>query len=215
MKLDSFIQKLLPHDDKFFTLLEESTKNLLNACVLMKKLPRAKKRRDVEQLVSEIKDLEHNGDSVTHKIFSELNATFVTPLDREDIYRLTSALDDILDHIDGSATRISLYNITKFPKEMIMLSDVLYQSVEELHRGIGLLRNLHQFEQLQDVFHKVNQYENDADTIFERAIADLFRREKNPIQIIKLKEIYVGLETATDKCEDAANVLEGILIKQA
>ncbi len=215
MKFDQLIHMLIPHDEKFFTLLEESTQNLLNAAGLLKKLTATKGRKEIDVLVAAIKDLEHKGDSVTHRIFSELNATFVTPLDREDIHQLTSVLDDILDHIDGSVTRVSLYNIKKFPKEMITLSDVLYKSIEELHRGVGLLRDLQQFDRLQDVFHKVNQYENDADSVFERAIADLFKNERNPIQIIKLKEVYVGLETATDKCEDAANVLEGILIKQA
>lgn len=213
MRFDAFIQKLLPKDDKFFTLLEESTKNLLNAAELLKQLAAAKNEKEQAKFVSAIRDLEHKGDSVTHKIFSELNATFVTPLDREDIHSLTSALDDILDHIDGSARRVSLYKIKKFPKEMVTLSDVLCRSIEELHRGIGFLRDLRQFDRLQDVFQKVNQYENDADTIFEEAIANLFKKEKNAVQIIKLKEVFVGLETATDKCEDAANVLEGILIK--
>lgn len=215
MKFDSFIRKLLPHDDKFFALLEESTSNLLNAVELLKQLAATNGQKEQDKLVTAINDLEHKGDSVTHKIFSELNATFVTPIDREDIHSLTSALDDILDHIDGSARRVSLYKIKRFPKEMVTLSDVLFRSIEELHRGVGFLRDLHQIDRLQDVFHKVNQYENEADAIFERAVADLFKREKNPIEIIKLKEVYVGLETATDKCEDAANVMEGIFIKHA
>lgn len=215
MKLDQMIRKILPRDDKFFSFLEESTQNLLVAADLMKKLTGARNVKLQKQIVNEIKDLEHRGDSVTHKIFSELNSTFVTPLDREDIHVLASALDDILDHIDGSAQRVVLYNIKKCPPEVIRLSDVLYLSVEELRRGIGLMRDLRQIERLNEVIHKVNQYENDADSIFDQAVADLFKKERNPIQIIKLKEIYVGLETATDKCEDAANVLEGILIKHA
>ena len=215
MKLDLFIRRLLPRDDKFFSLLEESTNNLLKAADALKRLSIARTSKHQTQIIEEIKELEHKGDSIAHRIFSELNATFVTPLDREDIHVLTSALDDILDHIDGSAHRVILYSIKKCPPEMMRLSDVLYLSVEELHRGIGLMRDLQHTSRLMEVIHKVNQYENDADTIFEMAVADLFRKEKNPIQIIKLKEIYVGLETATDKCEDAANVLEGIMIKHA
>jgi len=215
MKLDVLIRKLLPRDDKFFKFLGESTSNLLMAADLMKQLTNARTLKQQKQLVKEIEDLEHRGDSITHKIFSELNGTFVTPLDREDIHTLTSALDDILDHIDGSSQRVVLYEIKKCPPEIIRLSDVLYLSVEELHRGVGLMRDLHHTGRLTEVFHKVNQYENEADTIFDRAIADLFKKEKNAIKIIKLKEIYVGLETATDKCEDAANVLEGIVIKHA
>ena len=215
MKLDRIIRNLLPRDDKFFLLLEESTQNLLMTADSLRGLSMAKTSKKQKQIVEEIKDLEHRGDSIAHKIFSELNATFVTPLDREDIHVLTSAIDDIVDHIDGSAHRVTLYNIKRCPPEMVRLIDVLYLSVEELHRGVALMRDLHHTDRLQEVIHKVNQYENDADTIFEQAVADLFKKEKNPIKIIKLKEIYVGLETATDKCEDAANVLEGIMIKHA
>lgn len=215
MKLDHVIRKMLPRDDKFFRLLEESTQNLLISADSLRKLSMAKTSKKQIQIVEEIKALEHRGDSIAHKIFSELNATFVTPLDREDIHVLTSAIDDVVDHIDGSAHRVTLYNIKRCPPEMIRLIDVLYLSVEELHRGVGLMRDLHQTDRLQEVIHKVNQYENDADTIFEQAVANLFKKQKNPIQIIKLKEIYVALETATDKCEDAANVLEAIMIKHA
>ncbi len=215
MKLERFIQRLLPRDEKFFTMLEESTSNLLIGSDLLKKLASSRNSAQQKKLVEEIKEIEHRGDTITHRIFSELNATFVTPLDREDIHLLASALDDILDHIDGSAQRLVLYSIKKFPPAMIRLCDVLHLSIDELHRGIGLMRDLHNTDRLEEVFQRVNQYENDADTIFDQAVADLFRKEKNPITIIKLKEVYVGLETATDKCEDVTNVLEGIVIKHA
>jgi hypothetical protein len=163
----------------------------------------------------QINELEHFGDSISHQVFSELNATFVTPFDREDIHQLTSALDDIMDHMDGAASRISLYKIKKYPKSMLQLIDILQLSIAELRRGVGMLRDLNKTNELQRVFQKVNEYENNADTVFESGVARLFEKEKNAIQIIKLKEILVGLETATDKCEDAANVLEGIYIKHA
>jgi hypothetical protein len=215
MNLKKLIQQLLPRDEKFFTMLEESTANLLIGSEILNKLASSKNSRQQAKLVEEIKEIEHRGDTITHKIFSELNATFVTPLDREDIHLLASALDDILDHIDGSAQRLVLYSIKKFPPAMIRLCDVLHLSILELQRGIGLMRNLDDTDRLQEVFQRVNQYENDADTIFDQAVADLFKKEKNPITIIKLKEVYVGLETATDKCEDVSNVLEGIVIKHA
>lgn len=215
MKIDYLIRKILPQDDKFFRLLEESTQNLLKASHVLKTLPACKTLEEREKVVTQLRDLEHEGDALTHKIFSELNSTFVTPLDREDIHHLTSSLDDIMDHIDGSAARFTLYRIQRCPDLVGKLIDVLHLSVSELHRGVGLLRNLRQYEELQKVFKKVNEYENEADALFEIAIADLFDHEKDPIQIIKLKEIFVGLETATDKCEDAANVLESILIKHA
>ena len=215
MKFDQLIQKLLPKDDKFFTLLEESAQNLVQAAEVMKKIALTKNKSEIEALVNRIHDHEHDGDTVTHKIFSELNSTFVTPLDREDIHTLASALDDILDHMDGSAGRFVLYKLKSWPPKMAQLADILRLSINELHHGVSLLRNIQQFDELQKVFLKVNEYENAADAVFEQAVAELFDKEKSPIQIIKLKEIYVGLETATDKCEDAANVLEGIVIKHA
>ncbi len=214
MRFDRFIQMLLPHDEKFYSFFEESTRNLVKAAELLKKLaivPASGRKAIVKQ----VKDLEHEGDSITHRIFAEMNATFVTPIDREDIHVLAAALDDIMDYMDGSASRFVLYKVRSCPKDMVKLIGILHNSIEELHRGVTLLRNLRRPGELHKVLEKVNEYENDADSVFEHAIAGLFEREKNPIQIIKLKEIYVGLETATDKCEDAANVLEAILIKHA
>lgn len=215
MRFDKFIQKLLPHDESFYMFFEEASQNLVNAVGLLRQLAVAKEGSDRETLIMQIKELEHHGDNLTHKIFSELNSTFVTPFDREDIHQLTSALDDVMDHMDGVASRLSLYKIKKFPEPMVRLIDVLQMSIVELHRGVGMLRDINKKNELQRVFQKINEYENNADTIFENGVADLFEKEKDAIQIIKLKEILVGLETATDKCEDAANVLEGIYIKHA
>jgi len=215
MRFDRLIQKLLPHDAAFYSFFEESSQNLVNAAELLRQLSRTKTGSDRENLVMQIKELEHHGDNVTHEIFSELNSTFVTPFDREDIHQLASALDDIMDHIDGTALRLSLYKLKKYPDAMLRLVDILQLSITEIHRGVGLLHDLHKTEELQRVFQKVNEYENHADSVFQNAVAALFEEEKNPVQIIKLKEVLVGLETATDKCEDAANVLEGIYIKHA
>ncbi|MBI4811054.1 MAG: DUF47 domain-containing protein [Ignavibacteriales bacterium] len=208
------MQFLLPKDDKFYNYFEQSTKNLLKAAELIKQLPNTTETQK-QLVVRQIEDVEHRGDAITHEIFAELNKTFITPIDREDIHILASALDDILDNINGSAARFLLYKITDCPPIMSKLIDILYASINELHRGIGLVRELDKPDLLREVLKKVNEYENEADAMFEMAVADLFENEKDPIKIIKLKEIYVGLETATDKCEDAANVLEGLLIKHA
>jgi predicted phosphate transport protein (TIGR00153 family) len=213
MKIDNFLRKLLPHDENFYNLLEESAQNMIKAGVVLRTLPLCKTQTQREEAAKQIKDIEHDGDSITHRIFSELNSTFVTPIDREDIHELASALDDILDHIDGCANRFALYKITRVPKTVTQLIDVLVLSMDELKHGVHLLRNLNDVEEFKASFTKVNEYENQADDIFDKAVADLFDKEKDPVQIIKLKEVFVGLETATDKCEDAANVLEGILIK--
>ncbi|MBI1807072.1 MAG: DUF47 domain-containing protein [Ignavibacteria bacterium] len=212
MKLDRIIQILLPHDEKFYSFFEESAQNLVNAVNLLQDL-RHDSRADREIVVNRIHEYEHQGDTVAHNIFAELNATFVTPFDREDIHLLASALDDVMDYIDGSASRFLLYKLEQCPPDMVRLMGILQQSVHELRRGVSLLRDFRKADELQKILEKVNEYENDADLVFERAIADLFDQEKDPIRLIKLKEIYVGLETATDKCEDAANVMESLLIK--
>ncbi|HEY6952787.1 MAG TPA: DUF47 family protein, partial [Bacteroidota bacterium] len=204
MLFDRIIQKLLPTDQRFYSLFEQATKNLLGAVELLQKLPKAKTSSDKEKLAVQIHALEHIGDDVTHKIYSELNSTFVTPFDREDIHELGSSIDDVMDEIDGSVGRIVLYKIKTIPPNVTKLIDILYLSIQELHKGVHLLRNIHKNEELNKVLQKVNEYENEADAVFEKAVADLFDHERNPVQIIKLKEVLVGLETATDKCEDAA-----------
>jgi len=215
MKLDMLIKKLLPHDDRFFVMFEGATQNLLKAVAILKELAVVKNVKKRDALVREIKELEHVGDDLTHKMFSELNATFITPLDREDIHVLGSSIDDILDHIDGSASRFTIYNLKSVPPAVMELVDVLESSIEDLHQGVILLRDVHRTEAMQDIIKKINEHENEADAIFDRAVGTLFAKERRPIELIKIKEVLVGLETATDKCEDAANVLESILIKQA
>ena len=212
MRLDRLIQILLPHDEKFYAFFDESARNLVDAADLLEALGKSKGKEE-EDLVRKIHEHEHLGDNVTHKIFAEMNATFVTPFDREDIHTLASALDDIMDNLDGSASRFVLYKVRECPPAMSNLISILKNSIAELRRGVSLLRDFRKADQLQQILTRVNEYENEADAVFEQAIAHLFEEEKNPIQVIKLKEIYVALETATDKCEDAANVMESLLIK--
>ena len=214
MRLDRILQALLPKDEHFYGLFEESAQNIVMAASALLNLPVATAEERV-RIIEQIHAFEHQGDAVTHRIFSELSGTFVTPFDPEDIHVLASALDDILDNIDGSAGRFLLYKVPECPPEMVTLIRSLHGSVLELQHGVHLLRRLHKSDELRGVIERVNEYENEADSIFERAIANLFESETNPIEIIKLKEIYVTLETATDKCEDAANVLETIMIKHS
>jgi uncharacterized protein len=214
MRLDRILQALLPHDEHFFSLFEESAKNITQAAETMLQLPLATYTERV-RIVKEISAFEHRGDNITHQIFSELSGTFVTPFDPEDIHILASAMDDILDNMEGSARRLTLYKIEDCPHDMGRLIESLYGSVQELEKGIHHLRKLDKPVELRDVIRRINEYEDEADTIFHRAVADLFEMDSNPIEIIKLKEIYVALETATDNCADVADVLETILIKHA
>lgn len=214
MKFDRFIQILLPHDEKFYSFFEASAQNLVDACDLLMKL-RDVSPGDREEIVRRVHEYEHRGDDVTHSIFAELNSTFVTPFDREDIHTLASALDDVMDYIDGTAARFTLYKLGECPKDMGRLIEILQKSVNAIQRGVSLLRDFRKADELQKFLEQINKFENEADDIFEKAIANLFEFEKDPINLFKLKEIYVSLETATDKCEDAANVMEALLIKHA
>lgn len=214
MKLDRIIQALLPHDEKFFILFNNLAKTAVDAAETLQKLPSLSKN-ERQPIIDQINEIEHAGDNITHTIFTELNSTFVTPYDREDIYKLASTLDDVVDYIHGSANRFHLYKIKKNFTDVQRLADIIYQSVIELQRGLAILNDTSKSAELHAILQKINQYENDADEVFNLAIAELFENEDDAKELIKIKEVLVSLETATDKCEDVANVLESILIKNA
>ena len=214
MRFDNLLQILLPQDKKFFDLFEQSAKNLKAAGELLMMLPEATPSQR-EVMLQQMAELEHKGDEITHSIFAELSATFVTPFDREDIHVFASAMDDILDYIHGCSKRFVLYKVNVCPAQMTDLIVILQKSINELVNAVPLLRDLQKTVELKSILEIVNRYENDADDVFESAIADLFDNEKDAIRLIKLKELYVALETATDKCEDVANIMETILIKHA
>ncbi|MCK9407908.1 MAG: DUF47 family protein [Bacteriovoracaceae bacterium] len=214
MRIDRLIQALLPHDDKFFNLFDKLSTTILEGADTLRTLPSLPKS-ERETTVMKIQGIERKADTITHEIFTELNSTFVTPLDREDIHVLASAMDDVIDLIDGSANRFFLYKIKKNSADIQRLTEIVYQCAIEIQRGVLLITDTRRAEELRKILHKINQYENDADTIFDQAIAELFEKESDAIELIKTKEVLVTLETATDKCEDVANVLESIMIKNA
>ncbi len=214
MRLDRIIQALLPHDEQFFVLFDKLTRTIVEAADVFRTLP-SQGKNEREGTVKKIQELENVADAITHEIYIELNKTFVTPFDREDIHHLASTLDDVLDYIDGSAKRFHMYKIKKNSSDIQKLADIIYQSTIEIQQGVMLLADMRRSEDLQKILQKINQYENDADTIFNQAIAELFDNETDAIELIKTKEVLVNLETTTDKCEDVANVLETLFIKHA
>lgn len=214
MRLDRIIQALLPHDGKFFVMFDKLAQTIVEAAETLRTLP-SQAKNEREATVKKIQDLENKADSITHEIYTELNKTFVTPFDREDVHLLASTLDDVLDYIDGSAKRFHLYKIKKNSADIQRLTDIIYQSAIEIQRGVILVADMRRADELQKILRKINQYENDADAIFDQAIAELFDREEDAIELIKTKEVLVNLETTTDKCEDVANVLETLFIKHA
>jgi predicted phosphate transport protein (TIGR00153 family) len=165
---------------------------------------------DLGSIATKIKDIEHKGDELTHKVIDELNKTFITPIDREDIHDLCAALDDVLDLIDATATRIVLFKITEPIHAVPEICAVLLKQAETIGMAVS---NLQDSDHVVERCIEINSLENDADRLFQIAIATLFDNVKDPIDVIKRKEIIETLEVATDKAEDVANVLESIIVK--
>jgi predicted phosphate transport protein (TIGR00153 family) len=208
------LQYLLPKDRKFFPLFKQATENLVKgskALVDMVNAPVEKRK----ELIKEIEQIEHTGDNITHMIFNELGRNFITPFDREDIHALTSAIDDILDLINGTAKRMEMYKVTEISEPMIMLSEIILKGSVELNVAVTNLEGMKRIDEIKEACVRINSLENNADDVFNLAIGRLFDEEKDAVKLIKIKEILQALETATDKCEDAANVIESIIIKYA
>ena len=161
----------------------------------------------------EIKRLEHQGDQIAHETFDLLNRTWITPIDREDIHTLVKTLDDVLDYIDAAASRIVLYRISTTTPELKKITAVIVQSALAIQKAMALLSDLKNSRQILEACVEINRLENEADTVAQLAIGRLFTEAKDPIEVMKWKEIYDFVEGATDRCEDVANTLETIVIK--
>ena len=205
--------RLIPRDVKFFDMFAEMATNLSEACRVMMTLLKNYNGEDLNFGVRRIKDYEHRGDEITHTVLKKLNQTFITPFDREDIHKLASSIDDVLDLINAAAERMILYKIENPPAAAGELASIALKQSEELAKAVSLLEQ-NQSDVLPHLV-EVNRLENYADQIARGAIAHLFEHEKDPITLIKLKELIEALETATDKAEDAANVLEAVVLKSA
>jgi predicted phosphate transport protein (TIGR00153 family) len=213
MKLADIISFFIPKDKKFFTLFAQSSENLVAISKKFNELLNTIAPDKRIELIKVIADLEHVGDNITHNIFTELSTNFITPFDREDIHYLASSLDDIVDYIHGSAKRMQLYKIDEYTPEMIQLADVIEKSAIEVHAAVSGLKGMKDIVRVKEAVVRINSLENQADDIFDGAIASLFINEKDAVKIIKVKEILANMETATDKCEDVGNVIETILVK--
>jgi predicted phosphate transport protein (TIGR00153 family) len=202
---------MIPKDEKFFIMFREMTWNIIEGAELLKDM--LDNFHDPVGSQLRIKEVEHKGDSLTHEIIKKLNKSFVTPLEREDIYALSAALDDILDLIDASAQRFVMYNVEKPTPEAKELAFLILKSCQVISKGVSLLGG--KLEHISECCVDVNSLENESDRVCREVISRLFLEEKDPIQIIKWKEIYETLEKAVDKCEDAANILESVVLKNA
>ncbi len=205
--------RIIPRDHEFFVLFQKASDNIVEGAERLKEL--LDQFDDLKERARAIEEVEHKGDTITHDIIRKLNTTFITPIDREDILALASSLDDVIDLIHGVATRLLVYKVAASTPHAKELGFLILKSVQELQKGIGHLPLVKGRDRVYEHCVEVNSLENEADRVCRDAIASLFDNETDPITIVKWKEIYETLELATDRCEDAANVLEGVALKNA
>lgn len=200
--------RLIPKDISFFRMFSEMSDNLIAGGRALVSL--FDDYQDVERKIDQIRRIEHEGDELTHAILTKLNQTFITPFDPEDIHQLASKLDDVLDFINAACARIVMYRITSPPPAAAELAKIILMQSQELQKAVSLMQKngnilVHCVE--------INRLENEADMVAQQAIAKLFECEKDPINLIKIKELLEFLERATDKAEDVADVLETVVLK--
>lgn len=204
---------LIPKEMVFFDLFEQAAENAHQGAVALAAL--LDDYTNVAEKAKRIKDIEHAGDKITHDTIEKLNQTFITPIDREDIHRLISRIDDILDMIDTAVNRMYLYKIDKPTDDAKALAKVLVKATAIITELLPKMRNLKLSSSLLQDCIAIHTQENEGDRIEQHALASLFENGHDPIYIIKWKDIYEELESATDRCEDVANVIEGIVLKNA
>ena len=207
----SILAKLMPKSDAFFDAFEKQAALTVEGARLFKEL--FEDFRDIPQKVKGIKDVEHRADDVTHAAFELLYTQFITPFDRAVIHRLLSAIDDVLDLTDAATERIGLYDIQTPMPEARELASVLLAQTRKMQEAVHGLRNVKDSKKILDACLEINSLENQADSLLRRALADLFRSGADPLSIIKWKEILDLIETATDRAEDVANVIENVVLE--
>ncbi|MEW6544457.1 MAG: DUF47 family protein [Nitrospirota bacterium] len=200
---------LIPREPAFFELFTKAAHNMIEGCRLLKDM--MENFQNPAEQARKIKQVEHVGDDLTHDIVRRLNQTFITPIDREDIHDLASAIDDILDLAEAVADRFVVFKVTRPTETAVKLANILYQATVAVGAGVDRLGQPH--ADLSQYCVQVNSLENEADRVTRDAISTLFEREKDPIEVIKWKEIYENFEDGTDRCEDVANILERIALK--
>ena len=213
--INSILKIFLPRDRVFYQLFESVSSSLV---IMGEKLKDVVNEPDFEKrgkLIKDLEDMEHTCDDFTHEIFTQLGKNFITPFDREDIHYLASALDDIADYIYASAKKINFYKVNPSDSGIQKMADIIAQACVAVNGAIVELRNMKNMRKITDALVLINSIENQGDDIFDLSIERLFDTEHDAKELIKKREIYQVMEIVTDKCEDAANVIESIIVKYA
>ena len=214
MNFGSVLRFFLPQDDKFLPFIEQSADNLRNAANVYAGLARVTNHEEMNAAREEIKKLEHIGDKLTHQIFEELNKSFITPFDREDIYSLTKSMDDVLDLMDHVADLLLLYQIDKLSNDDALLLSVVSRAIGEIHKSILLLRKMN-YDSIREHIVRVHEMENEGDRLYRLFMGKLFSEQRDAIVLLKYSSLYNEMEHAIDKCEDLMNSIESIMLKNA
>lgn len=206
--------RLIPREEKFFDQFEKAGNLVHEGTVAFRDL--MANYRNVAAGVEKIKDIEHRCDAVTHETIEKLHKTFLTPIDREDIHSIITGLDEILDMVDAAASRMSLYQIAQPKPGALEVAEVLVSASDLVRKALTVLKSSKkQHEGVTALTREVRGCEKRADQIYRKALTDLFMQEKDPVTVLKWKDIYDTLEEAADRCEDIANILEGVVVKNA
>ena len=205
--------RLLPRETSFFDFFDSHA--ALTAEGAREFLSLVSTGANMVAKAKRVKEIEHETDVITHRCVEALHRTFITPIERDDIHRLITRMDDVMDFVEAAAERLVLYEIKEPTIEVRDLADVLVRAMDEVCKAVGGLRNMKNADAIVKACIDVNRLENEGDTILRNAVARLFREEKDPITVIKWKEIYENLENATDRCEDVANIIEGVVLEHA
>ena len=206
--------RLIPREEKFFDMFYEQAETIVEAADLLDVI--ISDFTDLERKVMQMNGIEHKADEICHRIVGKLNVTFITPLDQEDIHSLASAIDDIVDYIDATVERLMLYKVGKPTEDFAQLARILHRAVEETQKAVGQLGVFKKNQNtMKQCWIEINRLENEGDSTSRAAIAKLFSEGCDAVEVIKWKEIYEHVETAIDKCEDVANILEQIVLKHA
>ena len=203
----------MPKEEDFFELFERAAGNAHEGAGLFVEL--LEHFDGLEQRAKRIKDIEHTGDKITHEVIDRLNRTFITPIDREDIHELICRIDDIIDLVDTCVNRMVIYKVQKSTPEALDLARCLHHATELIVAAVALLRDMKNGKRINEKCIAIQTQENEADRIMQAALASLFANHHDPIEIIKWKDLYEEIESATDRCEDVANVLDSIVLKHA
>lgn len=213
MGINTIGRIFMPKNKIFYNLFEEVADRVYEMGIKLKELVHESDFDKRASIIAQIEDLEHKNDDITHQIFTELGRNFITPFDREDIHYLASSLDDIADYIYASAKKINFYKVNPNDSGIHKLAELVYQGTIEIKKVTHGLRDMKNLREMTESMVKINSIENQADDVFDMSIELLFQQENDFKEVIKKREIYQVLEIATDKCEDAANVIESIIIK--